>query len=135
MAALSYPGSPVGLSGAASGAAPAIGAGLVMLQQPVDSPAQDWRFLADTSGTITANNRVMVKAGPDAPETPMPGARVRLHRLIDGYSVWQGISDAAGYYHASGLEVGMTYIPVAIDLSGTYECVASGPVVAVKSDA
>ena len=28
----------------------------------------------------------------------------------------------------------MTYIPVAIDLSGTYECVASGPVVAVKSD-
>lgn len=96
---------------------------------------RDYRFFADTSGTIAANNRVMVKAGPDAPETPMPGARVRLHRAADGYCAWHGISDAAGYYHASGLEVGLTYIPVAIDLSGTYECVAAGPVIAVKADA
>lgn len=95
----------------------------------------DFRFpTRDTTGTITANNRVMVKAGPDAPETPMAGARVRLHRKQDGYCAWEGISDAAGYYHASGLEVGLTYIPVAIDLSGNFECVAAGPVVAVKAD-
>lgn len=100
---------------------------------PIPRAVQDARFVLDTTGTITANNRVMVKAGPDAPETPMPGARVRLHRMQDGYCAWQGISDSNGYYHASGLEVGLTYIPVAIDLSGTYECVASGPVVAVKA--
>lgn len=94
----------------------------------------DFRLPGDTTGTVTANNRVMVKAGPDAPETPMPGARVRLHRMQDGYCAWQGISDSNGYYHASGLEVGLTYIPIAIDLSGTYECVAAGPVVAVKAD-
>lgn len=93
----------------------------------------DRRFFGDTTGAIATNNRVMVKAGPDAPEAPMVGARVRLHRKQDGYCAWEGISDAAGYYHASGLEVGLTYIPVAIDLSGTYECVASGPVVAVKA--
>jgi len=92
----------------------------------------DFRFPNDTSGTIASNNRVMVKAGPDTPEAPMAGARVRLHRLSDGSCAWQGISDAAGYYHPSRLEVGMMYVPVAIDLSGTYECVAAGPVVAVK---
>ena len=101
---------------------------------PVAS-ARDFRFSGDTTGTITTNNRVMIKAGPDAPETPMPGARVRLHRKQDGYCAWEGISDAAGYYHASGLEVGLTYIPVAIDLSGTYECVAANPIMAVKADA
>ena len=90
----------------------------------------DFRLPGDTTGTITANNRVMVKAGPDSPETPMAGARVRLHRMQDGYCAWQGISDSNGYYHASGLEVGFRYVPVAIDLSGTYECVAAGPVVA-----
>ena len=95
----------------------------------------DFRFFGDTTGTITNNNRVMVKAGPTDPETPMAGARVRLHRKQDGYCAWEGISDAAGYYHASGLEVGLTYIPVAIDMSGNFECVAAGPVVAVKADA
>lgn len=63
----------------------------------------------------------------------MAGARVRLHRLIDGYCAWQGVSDANGYYYAAGLEVGLRYYPVAIDLTGTYECVAAGPVTAVKA--
>lgn len=95
--------------------------------------AADFRFPGDTTGTITTNSRVMSKAGPSDPEAAMAGARVRLHRASDGYCAWQGISDASGYYHAIGLEVGVTYIPVAIDLSGTYECVAAGPVVAVKA--
>ncbi len=101
----------------------------------VDALAQpgDGRFAADTRGTIASNNRVMVKASAGAPEVPMAGARVRLHRLPDGYLAWQGLSDASGYYHASGLEIGESYVPVAIDLAGTYECVASGPVVATKA--
>lgn len=94
---------------------------------------RDMRFAGDTTGTITTNNRVMVKAAPETPEAPMVGARVRLHRLADGRLAWQGLSDSNGYYYAIGLEVGETYIPVAIDLSGTYECVAAGPVVAVKA--
>ena len=95
--------------------------------------ARDARYDGDTSGTIATNNRVLVKSSPSAAEAPMAGARVRLHRLIDGHCAWEGISDASGYYHASGLEVGVKYIPVAIDLSGHFECVAAGPVEAVSN--
>ena len=94
---------------------------------------RDARYDGDTSGTIATNNRVLVKSSPSAAEAPMAGARVRLHRLIDGHCAWEGISDASGYYHASGLEVGVKYIPVAIDLSGHFECVAAGPVEAVSN--
>lgn len=89
----------------------------------------DTRFV-NARATIALNNRVFFKTSAAAPELPMAGARVRLHRLIDGYCAWQGLSDAQGYYHATGLEVGLKYIPVAIDLTGTYECVAAGPVIA-----
>lgn len=95
--------------------------------------ARNWHLPTDTSGTINVNNRVMVKPSPTAPEVPMPGARVRLHRLLDGYCAWDGISDASGYYWPSGLEVGAAYYPVAIDLSGTHECDAAGPVIAVRA--
>lgn len=87
----------------------------------------------DAVGTVHTNNRVMVKAAPDAPEVPMAGARVRLHRLADGYCAWQGISDVNGYYWPTGLEVGAEYYPVAIDLLRVHECDAAGPVVAVKA--
>ena len=95
--------------------------------------ARDARYDGDTSGTIATNNRVLVKSSPSASEAPMVGARVRLHRLSDGACAWEGISDAAGYYHASGLEVGVKYIPVAIDLAGHFECVAAGPVEAASN--
>lgn len=112
MADLAYPTRPVGLcSGFGS----------------------DGRFFGDTMGTITANNRVLVKPEPTAPEVPMAGARVRLHRLIDGYCAWEGVSDAAGYYWPRGLEVGVAYYPVAIDLTGAHECDAAGPVIAVRT--
>lgn len=95
--------------------------------------ARDWRFFADTGGTITTNNRVLSKTSSAAPEAPVAGARVRLHRLADGYCAWQGISDAEGWYWPTGLEVSMAYYPVAIDLTRQYECVAAGPVVAVRA--
>lgn len=43
------------------------------------------------------------------------------------------ISDAQGYYWPRGLEVGLWYYPVAIDLTGTHECDAAGPVQAAKA--
>lgn len=87
----------------------------------------------DTRGTIAANNRVMVKPDPSSPEIPYAGARVRLHHLLTGRLDWQGISDTQGYYHATGLTVDDWYYPVAIDLTGTYECDAAGPVQAVRA--
>lgn len=86
-----------------------------------------------STGTIIDNNRVMLKTDPTAPEVPFVGARVRLHRLIDGSLAWQGQSDAQGYYWPTGLEVGVAYYPVAIDLTGAHECDAAGPVVATQA--
>ena len=94
---------------------------------------KDWRIAGDTGGTISDNNRVMLKADPSAPEVPFVGARVRLHRLSDGYLAWQGHSDGQGYYWPRGLEVGVAYYPVAIDLTGAHECDAAGPVVATQA--
>lgn len=96
-------------------------------------PGRDWRQPGNTGGTISHNNRVMLKADPNAPELPFVGARVRLHRLSDGYCAWQGQSDAQGYYWPTGLEVGAQYYPVAIDLTGAHECDAAGPVVATQA--
>lgn len=93
---------------------------------------RNWLLRDQNTGTITANNRVMLKPEPTAPEVPMAGARVRLHRLLDGYCAWEGLSDANGYYWPQGLEVGLWYYPVAIDLTGTHECDAAGPVQAVR---
>jgi len=45
---------------------------------------------------------------------------------------WQGTSDKDGFYWPLGLEAGVSYYPVAIDLAGQHECVAAGPVVAQK---
>lgn len=95
---------------------------------------QDFRHAADTTGTISNNNRVLVKPSPTDPEAPFAGARVRLHRLADGWLAWQGESDSNGYYWPTGLEVGVEYYPVAIDMTGQHECDAAGPVVAVKAD-
>ena len=93
--------------------------------------ARNWNFAADNAGTITNNNRVMVKPDASSPELPIAGAWVRLHRLTDGYCAWAGFSDASGYYWPEGLEVGGRYYPVAIDPTGVHECDAAGPVIAV----
>lgn len=101
---------------------------------PMPSPAnliQDYRLVGDTTGVI--NDRVMLKTSPSAPEVPMASARVWALRLADGYKAWEGFSDALGYYHATGLEVGVAYQVTAIDLTGEHKCTAGGPVVAVKA--
>jgi len=108
--------------------------GAAQAPTPVRSE-QDWRFVADTTGTIATNNRVMFRASASDPEAPFAGARVRLHRIPDGYCAWQGTSDANGYYWSTGLEVGCEYYPIAIDLTRQFEVVAAGPVVATAGDA
>lgn len=133
MATLTYPSSIVGL---VSAVLPIVGPSQYTMPVGfgvISGPGPDWRFTGDTNGTVTINNRVMVKPDATSPEIPYAGARVRLYRLTDGQCAWQGISDAAGYYWPSGLEVGLWYYPVAIDLTGVHECDAAGPVQAVKA--
>jgi len=127
-----FPNSLVGLIGATYGKPPSQygGALLLGLTSGLFASVRDWRMAQPTNGTIAANNRVMHKASATSLEVPFAGARVRVHRLADGYLAWQGISDAQGWYHPRGLEVGERYYPVAIDVSGQHECVAAGPVVA-----
>lgn len=96
----------------------------------VNSP--NWRYTPPARATVLDNARVLFKASPETPEQPMPGARVRLHHLRTGVCAWQGTSDAQGYYYPYNLQVGHSYVPVAIDLQGNFECVAAGPVVAVE---
>lgn len=132
MAELAYVATSVGLSGAvvpASMPVPYTGVRAVGL---TSGPGRDWRFFGNTAGTIRDNNRVFFKSSPSSPEVPYAGARVRLHRLSDGYCAWEGVSDSAGYYWPRGLEVGLEYYPVAIDLTRMHECDAAGPVVAVE---
>lgn len=135
---LAYPTRYAGLAGATPPANPA---GVPVFPARVSTHVaylrsglgKDWRITGNTGGTVAVNNRVMLKADPNAPELPFVGARVRLHRLRDGYCAWQGHSDAQGYYWPYALEVGEAYYPVAIDLTGAHECDAAGPVIAVQA--
>jgi len=129
MALLSYSAVLVGLSGCFQAQLPVRYSHAVLLGL-ASAVGRDWRIVAPTDGIIANNNRVMHKASESAPELPFAGARVRVHRLSDGYLAWQGTSDAQGWYHPRGLEVGEKYYPVAIDLTGQHECSAAGPVLA-----
>jgi hypothetical protein len=73
---------------------------------------------------------MMLKASPTAPEVPFVRGRVWLLRALDGYKAWDGFTDAAGRYSADGLELGVAYIPVGIDPTGTHKASAAGPAIA-----
>lgn len=125
MADLAYPATPAPGPGAIQGRVPARYTATV----PAPTPGrlvQDFRILGTTTGTIT--DQVVVKAG--AVEVPFFNGRVWLLRLADGYKAWEGWSDAAGNYTATGLELGVKYIPVAIDPYGNQKATAAGPVMA-----
>lgn len=77
---------------------------------------------------------VAFKAAPSAPEQPFANARVWLLRRADGRKAWEGYSDSAGNYIATGLEAGVEYIAVGIDPWGNHKATAAGPVLAVKAD-
>lgn len=73
------------------------------------------------------NAVVHVKRASDAPEEVMPNARVRVYDYATGALAWQGNSMKDGTYVAVRLQRGRRYVPVALDLTEEFECVASGP--------
>lgn len=89
---------------------------------------RDFRNPGDTRGVI--KDRVMLKPSPSAPEQPFANGRVLMLRYTDGYKAWEGFSDSQGYYRATGLEVGVEYVPVGIDPTKEHKSVAAGPVLA-----
>ena len=97
----------------------------------VGSLRDDLRQRYPTYGQIT--DRVMFKATPSSPESPFAQGRVWLLRLADGYKAWEGFSNAAGYYTATGLEVGVEYIAVGIDPLRNQKATGAGPVRAVEA--
>lgn len=125
MADLAYPTAPVPPAGHIQGRERARFT-LVDPLPPAGRAGYDLRQAIPTTGTIT--DQVVVKAG--ASEIPFLNGRVWLLRLADGYKAWEGWSDAAGNYTATGLELGVKYIPVAIDPYGNQKATAAGPVMA-----
>lgn len=104
-------------------------AGAQLLSTP-SSARQDYRQLRSTTGVISS--RVMFKATPSSPESPFAMGRIWLLRQADGYKAWEGWSDAAGYYTATGLELGVEYIAVGIDPLRNHKATGAGAVVAVE---
>lgn len=126
MADLAYPALPAPQPGEIQGRTSARFGGVFPAQTPPRFGI-DYRHLAPTTGTIT--DQVVVKAG--AAEVPYVNGRVWLLRLADGYKAWEGWSDAAGNYTATGLELGVEYVAVAIDPLRNFKTVGAGPVTAV----
>jgi len=112
-------------------APPVLGRGRAVFSGTALAPAVlkslgDRRIANPTTGTIT--DRVVVKSG--AAEVPYVDGRVWLLRLSDGFKAWEGWSDAAGYYTATGLEIGVEYVMLAIDPTRTHKTTGAGPVMA-----
>lgn len=76
-------------------------------------------------------DQVMIKMTPTSPESPFKDARVWLLRNVDGYKAWEGFSNAAGWYLARGLEIGIEYLAIATDPTKEHKATAAGVVVAV----
>lgn len=105
--------------------APAVTAEMLGLATSTD---RDFRQITEGVGSIT--DRVMFKADASSPEQPFRNGRVWLLRLADGFKAWEGYSDAAGYYTADGLELGVEYIAVGIDPYRNHKATGAGPVTA-----
>ena len=97
----------------------------------VGSLLQNFNTGKPASGVIS--DRVMFKATPSSPESPFAMGRVLLLRLDDGAKVWEGWSDASGYYTATGLDLGVEYIAVGIDPYRNHKATGAGPVVATEA--
>jgi hypothetical protein len=125
MADLAYPASPAPGPGFIQGRAPERYTTAEQAQAPGHS-AQDFRFSLPTTGTIT--DRVVFKSG--ASELPFANGRVWMLRLADGYKAWEGWSDSAGWYTATGLELSVEYVAVGIDPYRNHRATGAGPVMA-----
>ena len=101
--------------------------GLLPLPRP-QRLQPDYRHATPPTGVIA--DYMMLKASPTATEVPFVRGRVWLLRALDGYKAWEGYTDSQGRYRAEGLELGVDYIPVGIDPTGTHKASAAGPAVA-----
>lgn len=124
MADLSYPAALAPPPGAIQGRAREQFTGLATAPMPGGS--LDMRQIRSTTGTIT--EQVVVKSG--ATEVTFANGRVWLLRLADGYRAWSGWSDSAGWYTATGLELGVEYVAVGIDPYRNHRATGAGPVIA-----
>lgn len=125
MADLAYPTSLLPLPGVVQGRQPERYNGTLGIGVP-NRLTRDYRHLRTTTGTIT--DQVVLKSG--ATETPYVNGRVWLLRLADGYKAWEGWSNVGGYYTATGLEIGVDYVAVAIDPLRNHKTTGAGPVTA-----
>lgn len=90
-------------------------------------------FISGRPASGVISDRVTFKSTPSSPESPFANGRVWLLRLADGYKAWEGWSDAGGYYTATGLDLGETYIAVGIDPYRNHKATGAGPVVAAEA--
>lgn len=125
MAHLAYPVAPAGPGGGINGRASARFTALVQAPHP-GRLARDLRIVTPTTGTIT--DQVVIRI--NGVEQPFVNGRVWLLRLADGFKAWEGWSDAAGNYTATGLELGVEYVAVAIDPTRQHKTTGAGPVTA-----
>ena len=125
MADLAYPTLLVPSAPPVLGRGRAVFSGTALVPAVIKSLG-DRRILNPTTGTIS--DQVVVKAG--GIEIPFANGRVWMLRASDGFKAWEGWSDASGNYTATGLELGVKYIPVAIDPYGNQKATAAGPVTA-----
>lgn len=124
MADLAYPTAAAPLPGVIQGRSAAVYTAAVVV--PIPRRTIDIRHLRATTGTIT--DRVVFKSG--ASELPFASGRVWLLRLADGYKAWEGWSDGAGWYTATGLELGVEYVAMGIDPYRNHRATGAGPVMA-----
>ena len=115
----------VGAAGHIAGRAAALAAGAEPAR-PILLLRQDWRQARMTDASLTV--RVMVKPDESSPAVPFENARVWVQRAGDGFHAWEGHTSAGGYMVAQGLEQGVAYRALAVDLAGTYDAQVSAAV-------
>lgn len=125
MAQLNHPTALAPLPGAVQGRTPQRYTTPALVPLP-GAVQRDYRHLRPTAGTVA--DQVVLKTA--AGEQPFANARVWLLRLADGRIAWEGWSNASGHYTATGLELGVDYVAVAIDPTRTHKTTAAGPITA-----
>ena len=126
MADLAYPATPPPTIGAIQGRAISRFTAVTPLARP-SRTQQDPRYIRSTTGAISDVVVLRVNA---TTEVPFANGRVWLLRAADGYKAWEGWTDAAGAYTATGLEFGVEYVALAIDPTRTHKTTGAGPVLA-----
>lgn len=125
---LPFPTALMPLPGAVAGRVRARYTGQWLAPQP--GGLGDLRHQRPNTGTIADQVLLRINAST---ELPFANGRVWLLRLADGYKAWEGWSNATGHYTATGLELGVEYVAVAIDPLRNHKTTGAGPVTALQA--